>query len=38
MRFRLRWILVIDSWITLMIPAFLLVTDGWPPFTSEFGG
>ncbi len=27
-----RWILAIDSIITLMIPAYLLITGKWPPF------
>jgi len=27
-----RWILAIDALITLMIPAYLLITKAWPPF------
>jgi len=27
-----RWILAIGSIITLMIPSYLLITGGWPPF------
>ena len=29
-----RWILAIDSVITLLIPAFLLIIGKWPPFGS----
>ncbi|GEM_PF-1641951 len=28
--FLVKWILVVDSLITLMIPAYLLITGGWP--------
>lgn len=27
-----RWILAVDSIITLMIPGYLLITGNWPPF------
>lgn len=27
-----RWILAVGSIVTLMIPAYLLITGGWPPF------
>lgn len=27
-----RWILAIGSIVTLMLPAYLLITGGWPPF------
>lgn len=27
-----RWILAVDAIITLMIPAYLLITGNWPPF------
>lgn len=30
--FLVKWILTVDSVITLLLPAYLLITGGWPPF------